>query len=113
MILGDLCTRSCPFCAIEHARPEPPDPEEPRRLAEAARGMGLKWVVVTSVNRDDLPDGGASQFAEVVHELRLALPDAGIELLIPDFKKKKGALETILANPPDVLNHNLETVPRL
>jgi len=113
MMLGDLCTRQCPFCAISHARPEPPDSDEPRRLAETAREMNLKWVVVTSVDRDDLPDGGALHFAAVVRQLRALLPDAGIELLVPDFRKKKGAVEIILDNPPDVLNHNIETVPRL
>jgi lipoic acid synthetase len=113
MIMGDKCTRQCPFCAIGHTRPDPLRPDEPCRLAEAARDMGLKWVVVTSVDRDDLKDGGAGHFAAVVRELRQSLPDAGIELLIPDFRKKKGAIETILADPPDVLNHNIETVQRL
>ena len=113
MVLGDACTRQCPFCAIGHSRPEPPDPDEPRRLAEAARDMGLTWVVVTSVDRDDLKDGGASHFAAVVRELRRMLPEAGIELLIPDFRKKREAVEIILNDPPDILNHNIETVPRL
>ncbi len=113
MILGDVCTRNCPFCAVVHARPEPPDPDEPRRLAEAARDMGLGWVVVTSVNRDDLPDGGASHFAAVIGELRGMLPESGVEALVPDFRRKPDAVDIILQTPPDVLNHNIETVPRL
>jgi len=113
MIMGDVCTRNCGFCAVSHGRPLPLDPDEPRRLAEAAREMDLKWVVVTSVTRDDLPDGGASHFASVVRELREVLPEAGIEILVPDFRGKENAVDIIMETPPDILNHNVETVPSL
>jgi len=113
MILGDLCTRNCAYCAVAHGTPMPPDPGEPRRLAEAAAAMGLEYLVVTSVDRDDLPNGGAEQFAAVVAETRALLPGASIELLIPDFKGSAAALRTVVDARPDVLNHNLETVPRL
>lgn len=113
MILGDICTRGCRFCNVKTGKPQDLDPEEPRRLAQAALQMGLRWVVVTSVDRDDLPDGGASQFAAVVRELRKTIPEAGVEILIPDFRGKPQALEIILQHPPDILNHNIETVPRL
>jgi lipoyl synthase len=113
MILGDLCTRNCAYCAVAHGTPLPADPEEPRRLAEAAAAMGLKYLVVTSVDRDDLPNGGAEQFAAVVRETRARLPEASVELLIPDFKGSERALRIVVESRPDILNHNLETVPRL
>jgi lipoyl synthase len=113
MILGDLCTRNCAYCAVAHGTPLPADPEEPRRLAEAAAAMDLKYLVVTSVDRDDLPNGGAEQFAAVVRETRARLPEASVELLIPDFKGSERALRIVVQSRPDILNHNLETVPRL
>ncbi len=113
MILGEQCTRSCRFCNVLSGRPAPPDPAEPEHLAAAAKTLGLLHVVVTSVTRDDLPDGGASQFVAVVEALRRELPQATIELLIPDLRGRWEALETILAAGPDVLNHNVETVPEL
>ena len=114
LILGDACTRDCRFCAIPHAaRPAPPDPGEPARLAEAAAAMGLRHVVVTSVTRDDLPDGGAAHFAAVIRELRRQIPGATVEVLIPDFGGDPAALDVVLAEKPDILNHNLETVARL
>ncbi len=113
MILGAVCTRGCKFCAIATGKPEPVDPDEPRRVAETAKIMDLRFIVLTSVDRDDLPDGGASHFANVIRELRKELPGAGIEALVPDFLKKPAAVEIICSQPPDVLNHNIETVPRL
>ena len=113
MILGDLCTRNCAYCAVAHGTPLPLDLEEPRRLAEASAAMGLAYLVVTSVDRDDLPNGGAEQFAAVVAETRRQLPEASIELLIPDFKGSERALRIVVDARPDILNHNLETVPRL
>lgn len=113
LILGPRCTRACRFCAVEHGPMGPPDPEEPGRVAEVAREMGLKYVVITSVTRDDLPDGGASVFADTISEVREALPEAGIEVLVPDFQGSKAAVLTVVSAAPDVLNHNLETVPRL
>ena len=114
LILGAACTRACRFCAIPHAaHPAPPDPGEPARLAAAAAALGLRHVVVTSVTRDDLPDGGAAHFAATVREIRARLPDATVEVLIPDFQGDGGALELVLAAKPDILNHNLETVERL
>ena len=113
MILGDVCTRNCGFCAVDHGKPLPVDPDEPARLAEAATEMNLKWVVVTSVTRDDLLDGGASQFAAVVRELRRTIPDAGVEILVPDFRGKHNAVDIIMEYPPDILAHNIETVPSL
>jgi lipoyl synthase len=114
MILGALCTRRCPFCDVAHGRPLPPDAEEPARLAHTARSMSLRYVVVTSVDRDDLPDGGATHFAACIAALREAVPGIRIEVLTPDFKKREArALEVLAATPPDVFNHNLETVPRL
>lgn len=114
LILGDTCTRACRFCAIPHAvRPAPPDPGEPARLAEAAAALGLRHVVVTSVTRDDLPDGGAAHFAAVIRALRARLPGAAVEVLIPDFRGNVSALDIVLAEKPDILNHNLETVESL
>ncbi|RJQ30143.1 MAG: lipoyl synthase [Peptococcaceae bacterium] len=113
MILGDCCTRRCNFCAVAKGRPEPPDPAEPARVAEAAARLGLKYVVITSVTRDDLPDGGAGHFARTVGEVRRAVPGAVVEVLVPDFQGNVSALASVLAAGPDVLNHNVETVPRL
>lgn len=114
MIAGSRCTRGCRFCNVATARPVgPPDPDEPRRVAEAAAKMGLRFVVVTAVARDDLPDGGAAHFAAVIDALRARLPDCGIEVLIPDLRGCWEALDVIIAAAPDVLNHNTETVPRL
>lgn len=113
MILGDVCTRGCRFCAVRHGRSARLDPDEPERVAEAAARLGLHHVVVTSVTRDDLPDGGAGQFAVTVRAVRQRLPAATVEVLIPDFNGSRAALETVLAAGPDVVNHNLETVPRL
>jgi lipoic acid synthetase len=113
MILGDVCTRNCRFCAVKKGRPQPPDPEEPERVAEAAVRLHLQHVVVTSVTRDDLPDGGAGHFAATVRAVRRRLPGARVEVLIPDFRGSLAALETVLDAGPDVVNHNVETVPRL
>ena len=114
LILGDACTRDCRFCAIPHdSRPAPPDPGEPARLAEAAAAMGLRHVVVTSVTRDDLPDGGAAHFAETIRAIRARLPGATVEVLVPDFQNAAAALDLVLAAKPDIFNHNLETVERL
>jgi lipoic acid synthetase len=114
MILGDVCTRACGFCAVKTGLPgQPPDPEEPRRVAEAVARMGLRHAVITSVNRDDQPDGGAGAFAAVVRQIRARLPGCAVELLIPDFKGTWEALQVVLDARPDILNHNTETVPRL
>jgi lipoic acid synthetase len=114
MILGDLCTRRCPFCDVAHGRPLAPDAEEPRHLAETVASLGLRYVVVTSVDRDDLKDGGAQHFADCIRELRAQAPGTTIEVLVPDFRGRlERALERLAAAPPDVMNHNLETVPRL
>jgi len=121
LILGDACTRDCAFCAVEHPDAGPaspaglsaPDPGEPARLAEAAVRLGLAHVVVTSVTRDDLEDGGAAQFAATIRALRAALPEATVEVLVSDFGGDRAALDRVLAARPDVLGHNLETVPRL
>jgi lipoic acid synthetase len=114
MILGDVCTRACGFCAVKTGLPGgPPDPAEPRRVADAVFRMGLRHAVVTSVNRDELPDGGASLFAATVREIRERVPGCAVEVLIPDFKGDAAALDVVLAARPDVLNHNTETVPRL
>jgi lipoic acid synthetase len=114
MILGDVCTRRCPFCDVAHGRPKPPDANEPRQLAETIRDMKLRYVVITSVDRDDLRDGGAGHFADCIREVRRESPDITIEVLVPDFRGRLDpALEKLVADPPDVMNHNLETVPRL
>jgi lipoic acid synthetase len=113
MILGNICTRHCLFCAVAAGRPLPPDPAEPERLARTAAHMGLRHVVVTSVARDDLPDGGAVHFVAVIQALRRHCPGAAIEVLVPDFGGDLAAIQRVLAARPDVLNHNLETVPRL
>jgi len=113
MILGDVCTRNCAYCAVAHGTPAPYDPEEPVRLAEAVTRMGLRHIVITSVDRDDLPNGGAEAFAGCVLEIRRRMPDASTELLIPDFKGSDAALQIVVDSKPDILNHNLETVARL
>jgi lipoic acid synthetase len=114
MILGDICTRACGFCAVPSGRPAgPPDEEEPFRVAEAVARMGLRYAVVTSVNRDDQPDGGAHIFARTIEEIRRRVPGCKVEVLIPDFRGDWNALNVVLATRPDVLNHNTETVPRL
>lgn len=113
LILGDRCTRNCSFCAVVHGPVEPPDPREPDRVAEAAQKMGLRYVVVTSVTRDDLPDGGASHFARTIKRLRKENPSVLVEVLVPDFQGDAEALRVVLEAGPDVLNHNVETVPRL
>jgi lipoic acid synthetase len=114
MILGDVCTRSCGFCNVTTGRPyAAPSAQEPRSVAEAARHMGLRHVVVTSVTRDDLPDGGANQFAATIRELRIALPDSAIEVLTPDFRGNLGSVDLVAAAAPDYFNHNVESVPRL
>lgn len=113
MILGDRCTRNCSFCAVESNNPLPPDHGEHRRVAEAALALGLKFVVITSVTRDDLPDGGAGHFAKTIQALRQNAPEIKIEVLTPDFKGDLEALRTVLNASPDVFNHNIETVPRL
>jgi lipoyl synthase len=114
MILGDICTRSCGFCNVTTGRPyAPPSIEEPRAVAETAKAMGLRHVVVTSVTRDDLDDGGAAHFAETIAELRVALPDAIVEVLTPDFRGNLDAVRVVAEAKPDYFNHNVETVPRL
>jgi lipoyl synthase len=113
LILGGRCTRNCGFCSVASGPPEPLDPGEPDRVAEAAARMGLGYIVVTSVTRDDLADGGAAHFAATIRAIRRRIPGAEIEVLIPDFQGDAAALATVLAARPDVLNHNIETVPRL
>ena len=113
LILGPTCTRNCRFCNIGTGRPAPVQSDEPARVAAMARQLELKHIVVTSVTRDDLPDGGASHFAETVRQIRLQLPEATEELLTPDFRNSPGAADTIIEAGPDVFNHNIETVPRL
>ena len=113
MILGDVCTRNCPYCAVAHGKPATLDTAEPGRVADAAEQMRLRYVVITSVDRDDLPDGGASIFAETIRQIRRRLPECRIEVLIPDFQGKEAPLQAVLDAGPDILNHNTETVPRL
>ncbi len=113
LIMGSRCTRNCRFCSVPEGDLEPPDPEEPARVARVSREMGLTYVVITSVTRDDLADGGAGIFAETIKEIRNQIPDAWVEVLIPDFQGNKEALFTVLHAKPDVLNHNIETVARL
>jgi lipoic acid synthetase len=113
LILGNICTRACPFCDIRNGKPLPVDPEEPRRVADASRRLGLKYVVVTSVNRDELPDGGSAHFAETIRAIHAEIPGGRVEVLIPDFLGDGDALRTVLDARPDVLNHNMETVKRL
>jgi lipoic acid synthetase len=114
MIMGDICTRKCPFCDVTHGRPRPLDPEEPEHLAKGILALKLRYVVITSVDRDDLRDGGAQHFANCVNAIRQQSPETKIETLVPDFRGRLTvALNTLSQTPPDVLNHNLETVPRL
>ena len=113
MILGDTCTRSCGYCNVTHGAPRPTDPAEPIKVASAIHAMELAYVVITSVDRDDLPDFGASHFAETIHQTRARIPACRIEVLIPDFQGSEEALGRVLDAAPDVLNHNIETVPRL
>lgn len=115
MILGDICTRRCPFCDVGHGKPQPPDPAEPGHLAQSIAAMGLEYVVITSVDRDDLRDGGAGHFADCLRAVRAATPNTRLEVLVPDFRGREAvALDTFAGEAvPDVFNHNLETVPRL
>lgn len=114
MIMGEICTRRCPFCDVAHGRPNPLNPDEPRQLAEAIEDLGLRYVVITSVDRDDLEDGGAAHFAACIRETRLRSPSITLEALVPDFRGQLDvALDILATEPPDILNHNLETVPRL
>lgn len=114
MILGDLCTRRCPFCDVGHGRPQAPDPQEPEHLARTIAALGLRYVVITSVDRDDLRDGGAAHFAACIAAVRQTSPTTRIEILVPDFRGRlEVALERLAEAPPDVMNHNLETIPRL
>jgi lipoic acid synthetase len=113
LILGRVCTRDCGFCAVEHGVPGPPDEAEPKRVAQAARKMGLHYVVITSVTRDDLPDGGASSFAKTILATRALNPKIKVEVLIPDFKGDQNSLKAVLRECPNILNHNIETIPRL
>jgi lipoic acid synthetase len=113
MILGNLCTRACGFCAVPHGRPLGLDTDEPERVADAAEKMGLKYAVVTSVNRDELPDGGASIFAATIRAIRRRLPECKVEVLVPDFRGDQDALRAVVDAAPEVFNHNTETVPRL
>lgn len=109
LIMGNVCTRNCKYCNISTAKPEPLDKNEPKHIAEAVQELGLKYVVITSVTRDDLPDGGANHFAECIKEIRNLSPDIKIEILTPDFQRKDGALDIIIEAHPDVFNHNIET----
>ena len=113
MILGAVCTRACTFCNVATGRPDLLDPHEPQRVGDAVAALGLAHIVVTSVDRDDLDDGGAGHFAQTIAAIRAAAPATTIEVLVPDFLRKEGAIEAVVAARPDVLNHNLETVPRL
>ncbi len=113
MILGDICTRNCTFCAVKHGKPQAPDPEEPDRIVQAVARLGLRYAVITSVTRDDLPDGGSSQFAQTIRAIHKYDPDIAVEVLIPDFQGSASALRTVVDACPAVLNHNVETVPRL
>jgi len=114
MILGDVCTRGCRYCAVPKGRPQPLDLDEPRRVGEAVLSMNLRHAVITSVDRDDVPDGGAAVWAATIREIRRAAPGCAVEVLIPDFRRSdEGALGIVLAERPDIVNHNIETVPRL
>jgi len=113
MILGNICTRNCSFCKVKTGKPLPPDPDEPERLCGAAKELGLEYVVITSVCRDDLPDGGAAQFAQAIRALHRYNLGIGVEVLIPDFRGSLSALEKVIAAQPTILNHNVETAPRL
>jgi lipoic acid synthetase len=113
LILGRICTRNCGFCAVEHGAPAPPDEAEPEKVAQAVKKMGLQYVVITSVTRDDLPDGGASHFVKTIQAIRALDRKIKVEVLIPDFKGDLSSLRTVLKEGPDILNHNIETVSRL
>jgi lipoic acid synthetase len=113
MILGDICTRACAYCAVAHGKPQALDHGEPARVGEAVEKMRLKYAVITSVARDDLPDGGAGIFASTIRDIKRRMPDTRVEVLIPDFKGDHAPLKTVLDARPDILNHNTETVPRL
>ena len=113
MILGDTCTRNCTFCAVKQGQPLAPDPQEPEHIVTAVKRLGLRYVVITSVTRDDLPDGGASQFSQIIKAIQEYNPNIMVEVLIPDFKGSTSALQTVIDTSPAVLNHNIETVPRL
>lgn len=113
MILGDICTRNCTFCAVKKGKPQPPDPQEPEHIVEAVNKLGLRYVVITSVTRDDLPDGGSSHFAQTIRAIHKYDPNIMVEVLIPDFKGSLSALQTVIDAFPAVVNHNIETVPRL
>lgn len=113
LLLGDICTRTCGFCDVKHGRPAPLDWDEPERVAQAIHAMGLRHAVITSVNRDDLADGGAAIFARLIRRVRELVPDCSVEVLIPDFKGSPDALHTVVEARPDILGHNVETVPRL
>ena len=113
MLMGDVCTRNCPYCAVAHGKTAPLDPDEPRRVAEAVARLGLKHVVITSVDRDDLRDGGAAHFAATAREIHARLPETRIEVLVPDFKGSHASVEDVVRAPVDIFNHNIETVPSL
>lgn len=113
MILGDICTRNCTFCAVKHGMPQPADPEEPQHIVAAVNKLGLRYAVITSVTRDDLPDGGASEFAQTINAIHEYDSNIPVEVLIPDFKGSTSALQTVMNASPAVLNHNVETMPRL
>ena len=113
MLMGDVCTRNCPYCAVAHGKTRPLDPDEPRRIGEAVARLGLQHVVVTSVDRDDLPDGGASHFAATARAIKSATTGARVEVLVPDFKGAHDSVDTVVASPIDIYNHNIETVPSL
>lgn len=113
MLMGDVCTRNCPYCAVAHGRVRPLDPDEPRRVAQAVARLGLRHVVVTSVDRDDLPDGGAAHFAATARAIKSAMPQARVEVLVPDFKGAPASVEEVVRSPVDIYNHNIETVPSL
>ncbi|MGO9265718.1 MAG: lipoyl synthase [Candidatus Binataceae bacterium] len=113
MLMGDVCTRNCPYCAVAHGKVRPLDPDEPRRIGEAVARLDLQHVVVTSVDRDDLRDGGAAHFAATAHAIKAALPAARVEVLVPDFKGAHASVATVVASPVDIYNHNIETVPSL
>jgi lipoic acid synthetase len=113
MLLGAVCTRNCSFCAVAHGRPQAVDPDEPRRVAEGVARLGLRHVVVTSVDRDDLPDGGAGHFAATARQIKARMPSCTVEVLVPDFRPDPTAIDVVTDAPIEILNHNLETVPRL
>jgi len=113
MLMGDICTRNCAFCAVTHGRPVILDPDEPVRVAEGVAQLGLRHVVITSVNRDDLPDGGAHHFAATARAVKARVPDCAVEVLVPDFQGDAAAVDVVVDSPIDIFNHNVETVPRL